>query len=96
MLVPEESVLGLLLAVSSFLLFLSAISYRRSGVRVLLVMVVGLAVHVAITVSILAMMSATDWLDTIDPIQIVAADALVLAVVIIAGLAGGRVSGRPP
>jgi hypothetical protein len=95
MLVPEESVLGLLLSVSSFLLFLSAISYRRSGVRVLLLMVVGLAVHVSITVSILVILIATGWLDNVDLLLVVAADAFVLVIVIVTGLAGGKVSGRP-
>jgi len=95
MLVPEESALGLLLAVSSFLLFLSAISYRRSGVRILLGMVVGFAVHVVFTVSILVILSASDWLDGIDRFQLVVADALVLILVLVTGLAGGRVSGRP-
>jgi len=96
MLVPEEGALGLLLAVSSFLLFLSAISYRRSGVRLLLGMVVGFAAHVAVTVSVLVMLSATDWLDGVDRFQLVVADALVLILVLVMGLAGGRVSGRPP
>jgi hypothetical protein len=95
MLVPEEIVLGLLLAVSSFLLFLSVVSYRRSGVRALLVTVIGLAVHIGITVSVLVMLSETDWLDRVDSFLLVAGDAIILILVLVAGLAGGRVSERP-
>ena len=91
-----DTVLGLFLGVSAFLLALSVMSYRRSGVRPLLLMSGALTAHIVLTISILALAYTTDWLDEVDAIIVVVADAAVLLAAIMVGLVGGRrIAGSP-
>jgi len=91
-----DTVLGLFLGVSAFLLVLSVMSYRRSGVRQLLLMSGALAAHIVLTMAILALASTTDWLDEVDAIIVVVVDAAVLLAAILVGLVGGRrIAGSP-
>ena len=91
-----DMVLGLFLGVSAFLLVLSVMSYRRSGVRPLLMMSIGLTAHIVLTVSVLALARTTEWLDEVDPTAVVVVDAAVLMAAILVGLVGGRrIAGSP-
>jgi len=91
-----DTVLGLFLGVSAFLLVLSVMSYRRSGVRPLLLMSGALAAHIILTVSILALAYTTEWLDEVDANIVVVVDAAALVAAILVGLVGGRrIAGSP-
>jgi hypothetical protein len=91
-----DTVLGLFLGVSAFLLVLSVMSYRRSGVRPLLLMSGALAAHIVLTMSILALAYTTEWFDEVDAIIVVVVDAAVLVAAILVGLVGGRRIAGPP
>lgn len=96
MVAVSDTVLGLFLGVSAFLLVLSVMSYRRSGVRPLLTMSVALAAHITLTVSILGLANMTDLLDGVDPTIVVIVDGAVLVAAILVGLVGGRrIAGSP-
>lgn len=95
MVAPLDTALGMLLGISAFLLALSLASYRRSGVRTLELVSVGLSAHLSLTVAILVLAYATDWLDSIDGLVLIVLDAAVLAAVLLIGLMGGRLRARP-
>lgn len=78
------------------MLVLSVMSYRRSGVRPLLLMSGALAAHIVLTMSILALAYTTEWLDEVDAIIVVVVDAAVLVAAILVGLVGGRRIAGPP
>ena len=91
-----DTAMGLLLGVSAFLLVLSLVSYRRSGVRSMLLLSEGLAVHLVFTSLLISVSYATDWLDNVDGTVMVVVDAIVLMAVIILGHFGGRPGAGPP
>jgi hypothetical protein len=90
-----DTAMGILLGVSAFLLVLSLVSYRRSGVRSMLLLSEGLSVHVAFTVLLVSVAYATDWFEKVDGVLIVVVDAIVLAAVIVLGHFGGRPGAGP-
>lgn len=83
------------MGVSAFLLVLSLLSYRRSGVRSMLLLSEGLSVHVIFTVLLLSVAYATDWFEDVDGVLIVVVDVVVLAAVIALGHFGGRPGAGP-
>jgi len=85
-----DAALGLLLGISAFLLALSLLAYRRSGVRGMLLLSEGLGVHIALTVALLVSAYVTDWLDTADGWTLVLVDVIVLGSVVFLGFFGGR------
>lgn len=87
--------MGLLLGISAFLLVLSLVSYRRSGVRSMLLLVEGLSVHIVLTSLLISLAYATNWLDKVDGTLIVIVDAVILLSVILLGHFGGRPGARP-
>ena len=87
--------LGVLLGVSSFLLALALVSQRRSGLRSLLLVSVGLAVHIAFTVAILAVGHYSEMLSDIDGYLLLALDFLVLLAALLIGLVGGKAIAGP-
>lgn len=90
-----DTAMGLLLGVSAFLLVLSLVSYRRSGVRSVMLLSEGLSVHVVFTTLLICLAYATDWLDNVDGTVMVVIDAIVLLAVIVLGHFGGRPGARP-
>lgn len=91
-----DTAMGLLLGISAFLLVLSLLSYRRSGVRSMLLLSEGLAVHLVFTSLLISVAYVTDWLDKIDGTVMVMVDAIVLMSVILLGYFGGRPGAGPP
>jgi hypothetical protein len=89
-----DTALGLLLGVSAFLLVLSFVSYRRSGVCSLALLSEGLSVHIVFTALLISVAYATDWLDRVDGMLLVVVDAVVLLAVILLGHLGGRPGAR--
>ncbi|HIH01442.1 TPA: hypothetical protein HA259_05105 [Thermoplasmata archaeon] len=87
--------LGVLLGVSSFLLALALVSQRRSGLLSLLLVSVGLSVHIAFTVTILAMGHYSEMLSDIDGYLLLALDFLVLLAALLIGLVGGKAIAGP-
>jgi|GEM_PF-6827869 len=87
--------MGLLLGVSCFLLVLSLVSYRRSGVWSMRLLSEGLSVHVAITTLLICAAYATEWFDRVDGTMIVVVDAIILAAVVFLGHFGGRTGAGP-
>ncbi len=85
-----DLVMGLLLGVSAFLLFLSFVSYRRSGVCSMRMLSEGLSVHVAFTSVLVVVAYVTDWLESVDGPLVVLVDVIVLAAVILLSFSGGR------
>ncbi|MDQ1372236.1 MAG: hypothetical protein QG582_1152 [Candidatus Thermoplasmatota archaeon] len=90
-----DTVLGLLLGVSAFLLVLSLASYRRSGVCSMRLLSEGLFIHVAFTSLIICAGYATDWLAEVDGTLMVVVDAVVLLAVIALARFGGTHGARP-
>ena len=84
------------MGVAAFLLVLSLVSYRRSGVRSMLLLSEGLSIYVIFTVLLISVAYATDWLERVDGMLIVIADAVVLGAVLVLGHFGGRPSAGPP
>jgi len=89
-----DLVMGLLLGVSTFLLVLSFISYRRSGVCSMRLLSEGLSVHVVFTLLLIIVAYSTDWLEGVDGPLVVVVDAVVLLAVIFLGYSGGRHGSR--
>lgn len=83
------------MGVSAFLLVLSLVSYRRSGVRSMRFLSEGLSVHVTFTTLLILIAYATDWFDRVDGKLIVVVDVIVLAAVILLGHFGGRPGAGP-
>ena len=90
-----DIVMGLLLGISCFLLVLSLVSYRRSGVCSMRLLSEGLSVHVVLTILLICAAYATDWFDRVDGTMIVIVDAIVLAAVISLGHFGGKIGAEP-
>ena len=87
--------MGLLLGVSAFLLVLSLVSYRRSGVRSVLLLSEGLSVHIIVTSLLIGLGFATDWLDKVDGTLMALVDAFILISVVLLGHFGGRPGAGP-
>ena len=87
--------LGVLLGVSSFLLFLALVSQRRSGLMSLLLVSIGLAVHISFTVTILILGHYSDTLSDIDGYLLLALDFVVLLAALLIGLLGGKAIAGP-
>lgn len=83
------------MGISAFLLVLSLVSYRRSGVRSMLLLIEGLSVHIVITSLLIGLAYATDWFDKVDGTLMVIVDAVILLSVILLGHFGGRPGARP-
>lgn len=90
MIVPGEFVLGILLAASAFFLVLSLTSYRRSGVKALLWMTIGLAAHVAGTFLLIITTLVSDSIDDTQRLYLVIADGVALALILVVGTVEGR------
>ncbi len=90
-----DTALGLLLGASAFLLVLSLVSYRRSGLCPMRVLSEGLSLHVAFTAFLISAAYATDWLERVDGTVLVVVDVVVLLAVIALGGFGGRIGARP-
>lgn len=91
----NDAALGLLLGASAFLLVLSLVSYRRSGVHSMRLLSEGLSVHIAFTAVLICAAYATDWLDKADGTLLVVVDAVILLAVVALGRFGGRPGARP-
>ena len=87
--------LGVLLGVSSFLLFLALVSQRRSGLMSLLLVSIGLSVHISFTVTILILGHYSDTLSNMDGYLLLALDSVVLLVALLIGLIGGKAIAGP-
>lgn len=85
-----DAIMGILLGISAFILVISALAYRRSGVRGTMLLLGGLALHIAVSVFILVAAHYTDWLAELDHKMIVVADAILLGIVLALGFLGGR------
>lgn len=90
-----DTALGLLLGISAFLLVLSLVSYRRSGVCSMRLLSEGLSIHVAFTTMLVCVGYATDWLEKVDGTLMVVIDAVILLAVIALARFGGRPGVRP-
>jgi hypothetical protein len=55
----------------------------------------GLSVHVVVTVLLIALAYATEWLDSVDGTLLVVVDAIILLSAIVLGHFGGRPGARP-
>jgi hypothetical protein len=87
--------LGILLGLSAFLLVIALTSYRRSGLRSLMLMSAGLTFHIAFTLFVIIGVHATDLLEGIDGMLLLILDVVILAVAILIGLRGGKIAARP-
>ncbi len=96
MIVTEDLALGLFLGVSLFLLAFFVSSYHRSGVGALRPAIAGLALHSALTSFLLMANQVTDWFSQLDWWVLPLADGLVLLIVLVVGVLGGRVVERSP
>lgn len=94
MICASDWIIGLLLGVSAFVFVLSIIGYRRSGVQAMRLMAEGLAMHIAFTVLVLIVVYWTDWLERVNCIIVISADAAVFACAIVIGIIGGRFGAR--
>lgn len=90
MIITGHSILGLLLGASLILLFFSLVSFRRSGLRGLLLASVGLALQSLLTVLFLLISWRTDWFAQLAWWIVPLVDALALAIVLVVGALGGR------
>lgn len=95
MVVVEDVALGLLLGVAALLLVFSIISFRRSGLRSLYLLIGGLAFHVVLTAILFTIHVYTDIFEGVDSWAVPVADAFVLVAVLVIGIVGGRLSERP-
>jgi uncharacterized membrane protein YcjF (UPF0283 family) len=96
MAVVEDLLLGLLLGASLILLSFSLISYRRSGLKGLLLLAVGLLIQIAFTAALLLASLTTDWFDGMDWWVVPSVGALALVIVLVVGTLGGRGLERSP
>ena len=87
--------LGILLGLSAFLLVIALTSYRRSGVRSLMQMSVGLVLHIAFTLFVVIGVHVTDIMEGVDGMLLLVIDVVILAVAILIGLRGGKSAARP-
>jgi len=94
MIVTEDLVFGLILGISLVLLSFSIASFRRSGLKGLRTMVLGLALQSALTVVLLVVSLQTDWLAQYDWWVVPFLDVMVLVLVLIASTLAGRVHER--
>jgi len=90
MIVIVDAILGLLLAVSALLFAICLISYRRSGVKSIVLSCYILVGSIAYNVAVLAVGHWTDWLVSVDEALIVVIGAVILAL----GVMVSRVRGR--
>jgi hypothetical protein len=90
-----DILLGILMGASLFLLTLSLMSYRRSGMFSVLLVSVGLTIHSVLTLSILIAGHTTDMLANVDGVQIVGLDISVLIAALLLGVLGGKAFARP-
>jgi hypothetical protein len=96
MIAVVDTVLGILVVVSAFILVLAVTSYRRSGVLPVLFVAIGLSIHIIFTVSIFVVGHLTDVLQGVDGSQVLALDVSILLVALLVGVLGGRtVAGSP-
>ncbi|MDH3365179.1 MAG: hypothetical protein OEM29_04145 [Thermoplasmata archaeon] len=89
-----DIMLGALMGASLFLLILSVVSYRRSGVFSVLLVAIGLTIHSALTMSIIIVGHTTDILANVDGIQLVGLDILALVAALLLGVLGGKAFAR--
>jgi len=94
--VTEDIALGILLGASLALLLLTLLSYRRSGLRGLLLTSIGLTFQILLTIVLLFVSLNTDWLSKVDWWVVPLVDALVLVVVLVVATLGGRGLERSP
>ena len=87
--------LGILLGLSAFLIIVALTSYRRSGVRSLMLMSVGLSIHFAFTLFVIIGVHVTDIMEGVDGMLLLVLDVAILAVAILIGLRGGKNAARP-
>ena len=90
MVVAEDLALGLLLGTALVLLAFTLVSYRRSGLRGLLVTSGGLIFTIALTSLMLYLGLYTDFFEGLDSWVPPLIGALVLAAVLVIGIFGGR------
>ena len=96
MVVVEDLALGLLLGAALVLLAFTILSYRRSGLRGLLVATGGLVLTIALTSLMLYLSIYTDFFEGLDSWVPPLVGALVLAAVLVTGIFGGRRFEGPP
>lgn len=87
--------LGILLGLSAFLIVVALTSYRRSGVRSLMLLSVGLSFHFAFTLFVIIGVHVTDIMEGVDGMLLLVLDVAILAVAILIGLRGGKNAARP-
>jgi hypothetical protein len=95
MIVIVDAVLGLLLAVSALLFAICLISYKRSGVKPIVLSCYVLVASAAYDLAVLAVGHWTDWLVNVDETLIVVIGAVILVLGVIVSRVRGR-SGEGP
>lgn len=96
MIVIVDAILGLLLAVSALLLAICLISYRRSGVRPIVLSCYFMVASLAYDVGVLAIGHWTDWLLEVDEAFVVILGAVILAIGVTISRVGGRLAEGSP
>ena len=96
MVVVGDLLLGLLLGASLILLSFSLVSYRRSGLKGLLLLAVGLLIQIALTTALLIVSLMTEWFARIEWWVAPSVGALALVIVLVIGTLGGRGLERSP
>jgi hypothetical protein len=94
MIVTEDLVFGLILGVSLVLLLFSIVSFRRSGLKGLRILIFGLAFQSLLAVVLLTVSLQTDWFARFEWWVVPFVDVLVLGLVLIAGTLAGRAHER--
>lgn len=96
MAVAEDLILGLLLGASLILLFFTVLAHRRSGLKGLLLMAIGLSFQIALTAALLLVSLMTEWFAGMERWVVPSVGALALVIVLVIGTLGGRGLERSP
>jgi hypothetical protein len=90
MAVAEDLLLGLLMGASLILLFLTVLAHRRSGLKGLLLMTIGLSFQIALMAVLLLVSLMTEWFADMERWVVPSVGALALVIVLVIGTLGGR------
>jgi len=96
MAVAEDLLLGLLLGASLTLLFFTVLAHRRSGLKGLLLMAIGLSFQIALTAALLLVSLMTEWFAGMEWWVVPSVGAIALVIVLVIGTLGGRGLERSP
>jgi hypothetical protein len=96
MAVAEDLLLGLLLGASLILLFFTVLAHRRSGLKGLLLMAIGLSFQMVLTTALLLVSLMTEWFAGMEWWVVPSVGAIALVIVLVIGTLGGRGLERSP